>query len=61
MRVALKGDETSPMFLVHPTLKEKDMVAVAEVVGKVMAEAGRVDLHFEINRALSLFPPYFPK
>jgi hypothetical protein len=31
--------ETSLMFLVHPTLTEKDMKTVADAVGKVMAEA----------------------
>ena len=39
--VAKELGETSLMFLVHPTLTEKDMEAVASAVLKVMAEAGR--------------------
>jgi hypothetical protein len=37
--VAKELGETSLMFLVHPTLTENDMKRVAEIVGKVMAEA----------------------
>jgi dTDP-4-amino-4,6-dideoxygalactose transaminase len=37
--VAKELGETSLMFLVHPTLTEADMRRVAEIVGKVMAEA----------------------
>ena len=33
--------ETSLMFLVHPTLTNKDMDTVAKAVSKVMAEASR--------------------
>jgi dTDP-4-amino-4,6-dideoxygalactose transaminase len=39
--VAKELGETSLMFLVHPTLTESDMRRVAEIVGKVMAEATR--------------------
>lgn len=38
--VAKELGETSLMFLVHPTLTEKDMISVADIVGKVMKEAG---------------------
>ena len=37
--VAKELGETSLMFLVHPTLTEADMRRVADIVGKVMAEA----------------------
>jgi dTDP-4-amino-4,6-dideoxygalactose transaminase len=37
--VAKELGETSLMFLVHPTLTEKDMMSVASIVGKVMSEA----------------------
>jgi Predicted pyridoxal phosphate-dependent enzyme apparently involved in regulation of cell wall biogenesis len=37
--VAKELGETSLMFLVHPTLTEKDMKIVAAIVGKVMLEA----------------------
>jgi ribosomal protein S6 len=37
--VAKELGETSLMFLVHPTLKEEDMKAMAEVVEGVMEEA----------------------
>jgi len=37
--VAKELGETSLMFLIHPTLTEADMRRVADIVGKVMAEA----------------------
>lgn len=37
--VARELGETSLMFLVHPTLTEKDMICVADIVSKVMLEA----------------------
>jgi dTDP-4-amino-4,6-dideoxygalactose transaminase len=37
--VAKELGETSLMFLVHPTLTEKDMMSVAAIVDKVMSEA----------------------
>ena len=37
--VAEELGETAVMFLVHPTLTEKDMMSVASIVGKVMSEA----------------------
>jgi hypothetical protein len=39
--VARELGETSLMFMVHPTLTEKDMQQVAETVRAVMADAGR--------------------
>jgi len=39
MPVARELGETSLMFLVHPTLTEKDMETVADIVKKVMIEA----------------------
>ena len=39
--VARELGETSLMFLVHPTLTEKDMETVAAAVHKVMKEAGK--------------------
>jgi dTDP-4-amino-4,6-dideoxygalactose transaminase len=39
--VARELGETSLMFLVHPTLTEKDMGTVAVAVRKVMKEAGK--------------------
>ena len=40
--VAKELGETSLMFLVHPTLTKDDMMAVAKIVTKVMAEATRI-------------------
>lgn len=40
-RVAQELGETSLMFLVHPTLSEKDMGDVAEAIEKVMSVAGK--------------------
>jgi len=37
--VARELGETSLMFLVHPTLTEKDMKRVADIVASVMADA----------------------
>jgi dTDP-4-amino-4,6-dideoxygalactose transaminase len=37
--VAEELGETAVMFLVHPTLTEKDMMSIASIVGKVMSEA----------------------
>ena len=39
--VARELGQTSLMFMVHPTLAQKDMEQVAEAVRAVMAEAGR--------------------
>jgi dTDP-4-amino-4,6-dideoxygalactose transaminase len=36
--IARELGETIPMFLVHPTLKEEDMKAMADVVEEVMTE-----------------------
>jgi len=37
--VAEELGETAVMFLVHPTLTEKDMMFIASIIGKVMSEA----------------------
>jgi dTDP-4-amino-4,6-dideoxygalactose transaminase len=39
LQVAKELGETSLMFLVHPTLTEKNMMSVASIVGTVMSEA----------------------
>jgi len=39
--VAKELGETSLMFLVHPTLTEKDMMSVASIVSKVMSDAAK--------------------
>ena len=39
--VAKELGDTSLMFLVHPTLTNKDMDTVAKAVSRVMAEAAR--------------------